>query len=76
MGGVRGRDSELAGGAIICKDKPPPASAKALAPPPEAEGEMIDAIAAAINAKAAMFAPYPALWNAFAEEVVGELYCI
>ena len=42
VGGVRGRDSELAGGAIICKDKPPPASAKALAPPPEAGGEMID----------------------------------
>ena len=42
VGGVRGRHSELAGGAIICKDKPPPASAKALAPPPKAEGEMID----------------------------------
>ena len=41
-GGVRGRDSELAGGAIICKDKPPPASAKALALPPEAGGDMID----------------------------------
>ena len=41
-GGVRGRDSELAGGAIISKDKPPPASAKALAPPPEAGGEMIE----------------------------------
>ena len=40
VGGVRGRDSELAGGGIICKDKPPPASAKALAPPPEAEGEI------------------------------------
>ena len=39
---MRGRDSELAGGVIISKDKPPPASAKALAPPPEAEGEMID----------------------------------
>ena len=44
VGGVRGRDSELAGGVIISKDKPPPASAKALAPPPEAEGEMIDDI--------------------------------
>ncbi len=32
MGGVRGRVSELAGGVIISKDKPPPASAKALAP--------------------------------------------
>ena len=42
VGGVRGRASELAGGVIISKDKPPPASAKALAPPPEAEGEMID----------------------------------
>ena len=38
---MRGRDSELAGGGIISKDKAPPASAKALAPPPEAEGEMI-----------------------------------
>ena len=38
---MRGRVSELAGGVIICKDKPPPASAKALAPPPEAGGEMI-----------------------------------
>ena len=42
VGGVRGRASELAGGVIISKDKPPPASAKALAPPPEAGGEMID----------------------------------
>ena len=42
MGGVRGRHSELAGGAIICKDIPPPASANALAPPPEAEGEKND----------------------------------
>ena len=33
---------------------------------------MIDAIAAAINAKAAN----PALLNAFAEEVVGEFYCM
>ena len=33
VGGVRGRDSELAGGAIISKDIPPPASALALAPP-------------------------------------------
>ena len=41
VGGVRGRASELAGGAIISKDKPPPASAKALAPPPKAEGEMM-----------------------------------
>ena len=32
-GGVRGRASELAGGVIISNDKPPPASAKALAPP-------------------------------------------
>ena len=40
VGGVRGRDSELAGGVIIRKDKAPPASALALAPPPKAEGEM------------------------------------
>ena len=33
VGGVRGRDSELAGGVIIRKDKAPPASALALAPP-------------------------------------------
>ena len=39
VGGVRGRDSELAGGVIIRKDKAPPASALALAPPPKAEGE-------------------------------------
>ena len=38
--GVRGRDSELAGGGIIRKDKAPPASALALAPPPKAGGEM------------------------------------
>ena len=42
VGGVRGRVSELAGGVIIRKDKAPPASAKALAPPPKAEGEIID----------------------------------
>ena len=41
VGGVRGRVSELAGGAIISKVKPPPASAKALAPPPKAEGEIM-----------------------------------
>ena len=40
VGGVRGRHSELAGGVIIRKDKAPPASALALAPPPKAEGEM------------------------------------
>ena len=39
VGGVRGRDSELAGGVIIRKDKAPPASALALAPPPKAGGE-------------------------------------
>ena len=38
--GVRGRVSELAGGGIIRKDKAPPASALALAPPPKAGGEM------------------------------------
>ena len=40
VGGVRGRVSELAGGVIISKDKAPPASALALAPPPKAGGEM------------------------------------
>ena len=55
VGGVRGRDSELAGGVIINKDKPPPASAKALAPPPEAGGDMID--------EPALYSHPPRLWR-------------
>ena len=74
VGGVRGRDSELAGGVIIRKDKAPPASALALAPPPKAEGEMRGGTCTPLESRGEMRCGTCTLSEAGGEMGYGEIY--